>query len=460
MSVPAARAGRRLATLGLTVLALAVLAGRASAHGTVGGGLTPPIPLWALYGGAGLTVASTAGWLAVTDGRDERTAGRPTWTLPAWVGRVGAILGRSLGLLALGVVVAAGLTGRQVPATNPATVVFWSLWLKGVGLVAVLAGSPWRVVSPWGTLYDALARVEGADPALLETYPGRLDAWPALVGYLLVVGVVENLTTVPRSPRLTAALVAAYALVMVLGAVAFGREWLRRADLFAVLYRLLGRVAPLAVSVTAAGTVVEVRAPWRDCVRPVADRSVAAVVVAALYTVSFDGLRETLVFQTVLAAVGGAGATGPVALGLYLVGLALFLGSFAAATGLVDRIGGSRGASETTTAVAASVLPIAAAYEVAHTYPFVLQSLGLLARQQTGGATAVSGLGAMPVAAVWGSQIALVVVGHLVAVVAAHAVTRDRYGTTAGRRAHVPLVALMVGFTVLSLWILSQPVVG
>jgi hypothetical protein len=60
----------------------------------------------------------------------------------------------------------------------------------------------------------------------------------------------------------------------------------------------------------------------------------------------------------------------------------------------------------------------------------------------------------------WGVQVALVVVGHVFAVVAAHRVAVDRYDTVAAaRRAHAPMVALMVAYTVLSLWIVSQPVV-
>ena len=61
----------------------------------------------------------------------------------------------------------------------------------------------------------------------------------------------------------------------------------------------------------------------------------------------------------------------------------------------------------------------------------------------------------------WGSQVALIVVGHVVAVVAAHYVAVERYGSgTAAHRGHLPLVVLMVGYTVLSLWIISQPVVA
>jgi hypothetical protein len=53
-----------------------------------------------------------------------------------------------------------------------------------------------------------------------------------------------------------------------------------------------------------------------------------------------------------------------------------------------------------------------------------------------------------------------VVVGHVVAVYLAHAMALSAFG---GRRAallsQIPIVALMVCYTMLSLWILSQPIV-
>jgi hypothetical protein len=74
-----------------------------------------------------------------------------------------------------------------------------------------------------------------------------------------------------------------------------------------------------------------------------------------------------------------------------------------------------------------------------------------------GGAT-VSLLGWLSVPVFWGSQVLLIVGGHAVAVVAAHRVAVNRYETlTLARRGHLPLVVVMVGYTVLSLWIVSRP---
>jgi len=110
---------------------------------------------------------------------------------------------------------------------------------------------------------------------------------------------------------------------------------------------------------------------------------------------------------------------------------------------------------------APTVLPIAAAYEVAHNYPYVLRNLADVLALTVGDPGSVTLLGWLSLPVFWASQVILVVVGHLVAVVAAHYVAVSRYDSpAAARRGHLPLVVVMVGYTVLSLWIISQPVVS
>jgi hypothetical protein len=195
-----------------------------------------------------------------------------------------------------------------------------------------------------------------------------------------------------------------------------------------------------------------------------------AFVVATVYTVSFDGFANTPEYQTVLFGVRDVLEIGPtVSVGLYLAGFALFCASFVAVVVLSERLGrperdrGSAGSA--VRAFAPTVLPIAVAYEIAHNYPYVVRNLE---RVLTLGLDAlvpsppeVALLAWLPLTAFWASQVVLVVAGHVIAVVASHHVSLSRYGS--GRRAvraHVPLTALMIGYTILSLWIVSRPLVA
>ena len=462
-----------LLRLSIVLLALGSLAGTAGAHELGGTRFDAPVPLAALFAGAGATVALTAVVSARTVGGSSATARRFV-RVPARIARPLRLALRVGFLVTFALVVADGLVGRQVAAENLATVVVWPLWIDGLALVAALVGSPWRVLSPWRTLYDALVAVEGEEIALAD-YPPRLGHWPALAGFVLLVGVAENLTLLPRSPLGTSLLLLALTAVMLLGGVAFGPAWFDRADPLGVLYRLFGRVAPVRLSRTADGGYdLVARPPWTGCVPPVGSRSLAWFAAATVYTVSFDGFTATPEYQSLVLGLADPAVVplGLVGVPLYVAGLLCFVAVFSAVARLAVRIDGGDGGDArgdrddprgATLAFAPTLLPIAVAYHLAHYYGYVAVNLGLAAglvlEAATGVETTVSLLGWLPLPAFWASQVLLIVAGHVVAVVAAHHVARARTDSArAAWRAHLPLVVLMVGYTVLSLWIVSRPV--
>ncbi len=60
----------------------------------------------------------------------------------------------------------------------------------------------------------------------------------------------------------------------------------------------------------------------------------------------------------------------------------------------------------------------------------------------------------------WITSVIAVVTGHIIAVWLAHVVALRRFGESgAALRSQIPMLFLMVGYTMLSLWILAQPVV-
>jgi hypothetical protein len=241
---------------------------------------------------------------------------------------------------------------------------------------------------------------------------------------------------------------------------------------------LFGHVAGVSINRTPAGNVeISVRPPWRGCSDPVSGLAIVVFVVAAVYTVSFDGFTNTRLYQTVLFGVRDAIGTGPpTSVLLYGLGLVLFVGAFVLTVLAGDALGTSAGTTHKVTTdggrttwrgaartFAPTVLPIAAAYDVAHNYPYVVRSTSRLLEisLEPFGIGSLDPLGWLSLPVFWGSQVFLIVVGHVIAVVAAHHVAVERYSSlSAARRGHVPLVVLMVSYTVLSLWIISQPVTG
>lgn len=453
-------------SLGVMVTGIGVWVGSgvAAAHGVQATRFDAPVPLSLMYTAAGVVVAFTAAWVAVADSTPsivDRVNAPMSFQLPAWPRiKVGA------SITFLGLVVAAmidGAFGPQIPAENFATVFTWPVWIHGLAVVAILVGNPWPVVSPWHTIHRGLSRLEGRDLAVAGGPPTGIGVWPAVVGFVAVVGIIENLTVIPRSPQLTVVLIAGYALTMIGGSVLWGVDWLRRADPFEVFYRLLGRVAPVTTTTNSAGTTVSIRPPWQACRQPVHHRSTVVFVVAIVYTVSFDGFTNTSLYQTLvfdLRPIVGTGAlTGTV---LYLSGFITFVTVFIGVTWASDAIARqtTRDSVKTATAIAPTVLPIAAAYELAHNLPYVIRNVDQLLAITVPGVETLGLLAWLTVPVYWGTQIILITSGHIVAVMAAHQVLANRYPSDARTPwPHAPLVVLMVGYTVVSLWIISQPLV-
>ena len=460
----------RIRRVGLAlVLFTAVFSGIASAH-EISGRFEAPLPLELLFGGAGVTVAITAVMLSFTVKHGLQESKRPAlFTIPLSVASALCIATRGVFFITFLLAIVTGILGTQVQAENFATVFVWPVWLKGVAILAALIGNPWPILSPWRTLYDWLTRIEGKPIAVLDAYPAWLGVWPALAGYLVWIGVLENLTGVPRSPSATALLITFYTLLMLVGGIAFGPQWFRQADALAVLYRLFGRVASVtAVRTDGDGYRIRARSPWRGCTRPVHGIAATAFIIATVYTVSFDGFTSTPEFQTLLFGTRDAlGIGSSVSVLLYLSGFIGFIVAFLAVIGLTTWVARESNSEwkAAAFAFAPTILPIAVAYEIAHNYPFVLGNMGQLTAALwpfigLGHGPTVDPLAWLTVSVFWWSQVILIVAGHVVAVIAAHYVALDRYETAqTAQRAHVPLVVLMVGYTVLSLWIISRPVV-
>ena len=185
---------------------------------------------------------------------------------------------------------------------------------------------------------------------------------------------------------------------------------------------------------------------------------------------TFDGLQWTAVwgpvmnplFTTLLPVVGGLNTVLVVqTIGLTGVWLA-FLVAFTAATALTRRMHDPGRAMEPLSRVAgayaATLLPIAGGYLVAHYLTLVVQGVvwvpTLLADPLS---TVAPPLDWIPISGVWYLSVAAIVVGHVAAVVLAHRrALRD--SASSPILAGLPLVVLMVGYTVLSLWIIAQPI--
>lgn len=452
---------------------------------------TLPVPLWLYLWGAFAAVAASFIVVLVAEPTLLPTpAGRP---LPTTLRRAGAVVGRVLGLVVWFGAMLAGLLGlvhQFVPA-----ILFWVLIWAGIPIVAALIGNPWPALSPFRSLLEFVTRVLRRQPDLGLPYPPVLARWPA-VGLLLIGLIVELTVLGSEAGAFVGALLLAYTAVTLIGMATFGPvTWLRNAEVLEVLFGWFGRIGPIGRRSRSADLCLECASgcdpdaciDCPECVVVGTDRELAlelrrplaglaevhgagwsdaAFILLALAGVTFDGLQETGVWVALTRALEEVLAvwlptdvvfatSGP--LGLLCV-WGTFLAIFAVAATLTRALAGaSLGLASTAGRYAATLLPIAAGYAVAHYLTLLIQGLASLPGMLLSPGAIEAELDWLPAGFVWYLSVAAIVAGHVAGVLLAH---REALRLAARRPAlaELPLVALMLGYTVLSLWIIAQPI--
>jgi hypothetical protein len=492
---------RRLGGALLVAGGLLALAPQLAAAHALGGVFTLPVPLGLYLGAAGAAVAASF-VVAVLVVRPAGPVARyPTWPISVGLARYASVVLQVVGLVWWFGIIAIGLVVDPI-SPLPAVLLWIGIWV-GLPISAVLLGNPWPSLSPFRTIFnllERLARLVGLtrlDAGL--RYPAFIGRWPSTL--LLFGGVFSELILPDRTtPSTIAALLAGYTIFTLLGMVLFGRiAWLRNAELFEVYLGWLGRVGPIgrcvvepsvcegcaegcdpghcvdcsecAVAADPGERRAELR-PWFAGLTEVgsAGWSDAAFIVLVLSGVTFDGLSETApwaavmtwLFTTLLPVIGPLNTVLVVqVIGLIALWLA-FLAAFSAAAWLTrrlhDRDRQPPPLGTIVGAYAATLLPIAGGYLIAHYLTLVVQGavwLPSLIADTT--STVAPPLDWMPISAVWYLSVGAIVIGHIAGVVLAHRrALRD--SATRPVVAGLPLVLLMVGYTVLSLWIIAQPI--
>lgn len=373
------------------------------------------------------------------------------------------------------VLVAAGFYGSRDPLANPLPLTVWTLWWVGVTLLHALCGNLWRWFNPWIGPFRLLRRDTKAGG--LVSYPPWLGYWPAIAAFLAFAW-FELVHPAPDDPAILAKAVIGYSLVTWAGMALFGAgAWLDRAEAFSMFFGFVARLAPCAVE---DGRLV-LTFPGRRLTDG-AGLGISGIlfVLLALATVSFDGLNRTfwwlghaginpLEFPG-RSAVIGLNSVGLIGSWLVLAGL------FFAAIRIGCRLeGAGRSTADLAGRLALSILPISIGFQFAHYLTVFLvngqyATIALTdpfaqgwadAHERMHGVTTSFLANAEDVSVIWNLQAAGIVLGHILAVVVAHAAV---LGLTRERRRvlllQVPLAALMVAYTLFGLWLLSTPTAG
>jgi hypothetical protein len=418
-----------------------------------------PLPIWIYVLAGGVAVLASAPVAVLAVGVDPGSWRSRPFRVRG-LGRIGLALATVLFVYALIAGLASPTAQSHLFFENPITVLVWVDFWVGLGLVCGLLGNVWDDVSPLSAAARAVDRALARRETPQLEYPPGLGQWPA-VALVLGWSWAELIWSGAKDPRTLALIAIGYCVFTLVGSALYGADtWLRNVELFTVVARTFGRFAPIEIREGQA----RLRPYGAGLLEEPLPAGGGALVVALLATVVYDGFSQTTRFARLETWIFDRASWlhHPVHLLdtlLMLAIVALFVGAYLLVAG----------SHEAASRYAPTLIPIAVVYFAAHYFSYLL-----LAGQQTVG-TIVDpfghdwnpwGLGEYPIhrgvtpaGVVWWVQIVLIVAGHVAAVFAAHRVAL-RQGL-APRRAlalQVPLVLLMVGYTMAGLWVLAQQI--
>jgi hypothetical protein len=464
--------------LPFAVLLLSMQPGKAWGH-AFGERYDLPVPLGYFVVGAAAVVALSfvvAAWYMRTE---TRAADTPPLILPCGpILRGARIACQLLSVALLAMLLIAGFFGTRNPEMNLAPVLVWIVWWVGLSLVVAGIGNIWPALDPWRALFewvDAAVRGSGFARGISFglAYPSWVGAWPAVFLLLLFVW-IEVIYPQAVVPSRLATLILGWSALTLLGMVCFGPDvWRRNADVFAVYFDMLGRFAPLG---TTDRRGISVRLPGQALIESASESfPMVAFVIAMLATVLFDGLLGTQLMSLAHRELTGwlpqlADDRGYFlgTMGLLTVWL-LFLGVFLVACAVTARLVRQR-TIEIARQFAPTLVPIAIAYNVAHYTTYLLvhgQLIVPLISDPLGRGWNLfdtvrfyPDIGIISAETTWHLAIISIVAGHVVSIWLAHRLALRKFHTP--RRAviaSIPLTALMVIYTAISLLVLAEPLV-
>ena len=454
----------------LLLLMLVFPAGPVLAHASEQGFvLLLPTDAYVVAGAA--SVALTVLLLTVLPERALKPVFRPR-VLMRWRPWHRARLATSiLAFLSLCWLIWVGLKGDRDPLENPLSLFVWTIWWIGFVSVQGVLGNLWRWVNPWTGPVALTRKLLSIRPFL------RL---PAQMGHVLAILTFLGFAAVlladpaPADPTRLAGYVGGYWLFAYLGLLAFGPRWLLRAEGISMLMRNYSRMALIG----RAGRRVALGVPgWQVLVRRTPPIGVAVFTLLMLGSGSFDGLNETfwwfgLIGINPLEFPGRSMVITQNLIGLVIANCALVAVFVAAVWMGLKLVDGQIGLTRAFCLFAPTILPIALGYHIAHYLTSFLvdgqYALVAISDPLANGADYL-GLGhhfvstgffknQASVRVIWLTQAGVVVAGHILAVMLAHAIALRQFGTN--KRAalsQAPLALFMVLYTLFGLWLLASP---
>lgn len=437
------------------------------AHG-VGRVYESPIPPYLYAVGAGLTVLLSFVLRALAGDREPVSTDRVV--AGARAARVLRGASKAVALVGLALAVAGAVLVDDRGLTI-ATLLFWVGLVVGTTTACFLLGGTWEAADPWATL-EGYYRIDDATGRLGERSkedgqrdPLDLPWWtgPALLYALFWFELVSGYGFEPAG---VLGVLVAYSVLAFSLRHRLGPAW-RLVDPFSILFGFASATSPLELHDDA----IHYRGLGGIDRRDPMPRALFASIFVLLASTTLDNVTETVGWSSFVTSTGLDALPGEVVESVAFVAFALlFLAPFLAAVAAGGERGrGGASVSEAARAYGWSLVPIGVAYVLAHNTPLLITGIPELLRILSdpfgygwnlfGTRELWSGFAASP-QLVWYVEIAVIVGGHVLGVLAAHRTAVRLAGDhKSAVRSQYALTALMSVYTIATLWLLAQPLV-
>ena len=396
------------------------------------------------------------------------------------IGGLGRLLGSRamevvwglVGVALLAIVIVAGYVGPDLGANNLVpTFIMITFWV-GMVVLSVLFGDVFKAVNPWRAIGRATGAVVRRRAGARRAYPEALGRWPAAVG-LLVFTWIELVGGWADTPRTLTTAIVGYTVVTFIAQAVWGVEtWTRRGEAFSVYFSLLSRISVFETR----DRVVGVRPPLGGLPKLDTPPGTVAMVMVMIGTVTFDGLSQGALWETVGGWLQDAFTTlgASVEMSLDLAGTIGLVGGVLLVAGFywlgmegARSVGGDFDAAHLRRVFVHTLVPIACVYVLAHYISYFVhegQAIKYLASDPFGQGWDIFGTASAAVdfsvlsqTALYWIWLGLVIVGHVAALILAHDRALATYGQVAQAvRSQYWMLSIMIGFTMLALWLLYQ----
>ena len=429
------------------------------AHG-VGSRGDLPIPLALAWQGAAIAVIASFVAVAMLWQEPKLQGGRAGRTIPMGLQSLidstpFRLVLRLITLAIAVVVVIAGLIGPEGQVENAAPWVFYVTFWVGLLIVSIVFGPVWRVLNPLRLVHFAIAKASGSDPDEgTRPLPPGLGYWPAVVSLAAFLW-LELVYPDRAQPHVVSTFIALYAAANIVAASIYGMRWFDQGDGFEVYSNLMGRLSVF-------GRRDDGRLVMRNPLDGIAGVHVGpgfvALVAVLIGSTAFDGITRTMWWTVNVEPDDVPIGTLALAGCIVIIGLAYVGASLACARY------SELPAREFPGAFAASLVPIAAGYGIAHYFSlFVLDGQRAISTM-----TDPFGTGANVLhTAEWTVnytlilpktiglvQVAAIVIGHILGVLSAHDRAARLLPEGSRQVGQFPMVVLMVGLTILGILLL------